>query len=81
MEVELKLLVAPEDLTRVERHLALKGMRHWAARREHLATVYYDTPDFALARGGVQARLGIEPAELGARIVRWAKDVGADDAR
>ena len=57
MEIELKLLVAPEDLGRIEHHPALRGLRRWAGHKERLATVYYDTPEFDLARGGVALRV------------------------
>lgn len=57
MEVELKLLVAPGDLARIDRHPAVRAVRRGGARRRALVTVYYDTPDAALARAGVALRL------------------------
>jgi triphosphatase len=57
MEVELKLLVAPEDLTRIDRHPAVRAVRRGGARKHALATVYYDTPASDLARAGVALRL------------------------
>jgi triphosphatase len=57
MEVELKLLVAPEDLTRIDRHPAVRAVRRGGARKHALATVYYDTPSSDLARAGVALRL------------------------
>ena len=57
MEVELKLLVAPEDLTRIDRHPAVRAVRRGGARKHALATVYYDTPARDLARAGVALRL------------------------
>ncbi len=57
MEIELKLLVAPENLGRIEHHPALRDLRRSAAHSERLATVYYDTPEFDLAREGVALRV------------------------
>jgi inorganic triphosphatase YgiF len=57
MEVELKLLVAPADLARIDRHPAVRAVRRGGARKHALATVYYDTPESDLARAGVALRL------------------------
>jgi inorganic triphosphatase YgiF len=57
MEVELKLLVAPGDLARIDRHPAVRALRRGGARKRVLATVYYDTPERDLANAGVALRL------------------------
>jgi triphosphatase len=57
MEVELKLLVAPENLTRIDRHPAVRALRKGGAKKHALATVYYDTPAGDLAGAGVALRV------------------------
>jgi inorganic triphosphatase YgiF len=74
MEVELKLLVAPDDLGRIEHHPALRELRRWGGHKERLATVYYDTPEFDLAREGVALRV----RRAGDRWVQTLKAEGAD---
>lgn len=56
-EIELKLGLAPDDMVRLSSHppLALPTQAPPASRR--LASVYFDTPDFALARAGVALRV------------------------
>jgi triphosphatase len=57
MEVELKLLVGPEHLARIERHPLLKELRRPPRRKTFLSAVYYDTPNLDLVRAGVTLRL------------------------
>jgi triphosphatase len=57
MEVELKLLVAPERLAHVDRHPAVRALRRGGGRKAALETVYYDTPEFDLAAAGIALRL------------------------
>ncbi|HSD44914.1 MAG TPA: CHAD domain-containing protein [Burkholderiales bacterium] len=57
MEVELKLLVPPDDLLRIDRHPAVRAARRGGGRKLALETVYYDTPEADLAHAGVALRL------------------------
>jgi inorganic triphosphatase YgiF len=57
MELELKLLVAPAQLAKIDAHPAVRALRRGAGRKATLASVYYDTPDRDLARAGVALRL------------------------
>jgi inorganic triphosphatase YgiF len=72
MEVELKLLVAPDDLAKVDRHPAVRALRRGGGHKVALATVYYDTPDADIARAGVALRLRRD----GKRWVQTLKAVG-----
>lgn len=57
MEIELKLLVAPEDLAGLTRHPALQTLQRTEPRIEQLHTLYYDTAARDLAQAGIALRV------------------------
>lgn len=59
MEVELKLLLAPEDNNKLLQHPLLDA----PARVQHLAARYFDTPDLHLMRHGAGLRVRKEDGE------------------
>ncbi|MGI8895034.1 MAG: CHAD domain-containing protein [Casimicrobiaceae bacterium] len=69
MEIELKLLVAPEHLARLRRHPLLRAGARGKPVSRRVFAEYYDTEDFALQRAGVVLRLRRE----GRRIVQTVK--------
>lgn len=69
-EVELKLMFAAADLEALradERFKALVGCGKTTAMC--LRSVYFDTPDFALSKAGIVARL----RETGDRLIQTVK--------
>ena len=57
IESELKITLDAPGLARLRRHPALAGMRRGPRSAETLVSVYYDTPDHALAAAGLSLRL------------------------
>jgi inorganic triphosphatase YgiF len=57
LEIELKLLVAPEDLTNLPQHPALQALQRTEPHIEQLHTLYYDTAARDLARAGIALRV------------------------
>ncbi len=56
-EVELKIAMDAADEARLRRHPALSRLRSTPRRTEKLVSVYYDSPDHALAKAGIALRL------------------------
>ncbi len=76
MEIELKLLLAPEDLRRADRHPSVAALRAGRGRTDRVKSVYYDTADAALARAGVALRV----REIRGRWVQTVKGGGTSAA-
>ena len=66
IETELKIALDAGELARLRRHPALAELRLAPRRTETLVSVYYDTPDQALAAAGVSLRLRRVGRALGA---------------
>jgi inorganic triphosphatase YgiF len=56
-EIELKLELTPGDATRILEHPAVRRSASGPAQVQHLLSVYFDTPDHALAHAGIGLRL------------------------
>lgn len=80
MEVELKLLIAREDLDRVLRSKAVKRCAQGRARTIALTSVYYDTPDLYLHSERLALRLRRIGTNSGERWLQALKGGAASTA-
>lgn len=71
-EIELKLALTPEDMSRILARPCLTNGRLAEPASKHLASIYYDTPDFALAAQGIALRV----RRTGSGFVQTVKTAG-----
>jgi inorganic triphosphatase YgiF len=76
VERELKLSVEAADQRRLARLDALRALTSGPVRSERLHSVYFDTPDHALAAERVALRLRERPGRRGSTWVQTVKDGG-----
>jgi inorganic triphosphatase YgiF len=76
VETELKLAIAPADVPRLARSAVLRDATRSSPVTRATHSVYYDTPDHALRRGGMALRLRRE----GRRWLQTLKTAGRVDA-
>ena len=57
MEIELKLLIAPADVSSLRRFAPPPGWTRTAPKSRNLLSIYFDTDDFALRQRGIALRV------------------------
>ena len=73
-ETELKLRVPARTARKLSRHPAIVALKNGRTRTARLRSIYFDTPDFRLARSGVAVRLRHD----GRRWLQTAKGSATD---
>ena len=71
-EIELKLALTPDDMGRLAERPCLADCRQGEPALKHLSSLYFDTPDFALAAQGISVRV----RKTGAGHVQTVKTAG-----
>lgn len=71
-EVELKLLIAPADVPRLQRHPLLQTHTQRRLPTQRLLSIYYDTPELTLQKSRIAVRL----RKIGRRWVQTVKTEG-----